>query len=131
MDFEIAPYTGAGKIKLGMNKEEIKKVMEEVPRETSKAADKVLTDVFSCCFVYYNNSGISEAVEFFEPSMPTFQGIELMIESFENVKQKLIFLDHNLEIDDTGCTSYKYGFGLYAPFEVVESVIIFEKGYYD
>lgn len=35
------------------------------------------------------------------------------------------------EFDDLGFTSYKYGIGIYALYDAVEAVIVFEKGYYD
>jgi hypothetical protein len=46
-------------------------------------------------------------------------------------------MDDGLEVDNTGLTSFKFGFGLYAPSceespsDSVEAVIAFEKGYYD
>jgi hypothetical protein len=57
--------------------------------------------------------------------------------SFRELLKIFKKLDKNIELGDSGSTSYKYGIGLYVPSmededinSPPESVIIFEKGYY-
>ncbi|TBR61729.1 hypothetical protein B4U84_13415 [Westiellopsis prolifica IICB1] len=87
--------------------------------------------------IYYKKPGICEAIEIFEPAEPVFMEINLLQVKFSELKQWFQKIDDEVEIDDTGLTSYKFGISLYAPSaseypeEAVEAVIVFDNGYYD
>jgi hypothetical protein len=57
--------------------------------------------------------------------------------SYESAEEQIAEWDDKLEKTNTGFTSYKFGVGAYAPNkddspnEMIESVIVFRKGYYD
>ncbi len=58
--------------------------------------------------------------------------MELLGQSYKNVKSKFLELDHFLEVDDCGFTSYKFGLGIYVSnsesyASIVEGVIVFKK----
>jgi hypothetical protein len=87
--------------------------------------------------VFYKATGHCEAIELFPPADPIFQGKSMIGQPFSAIRDWFQSLDSDLELDETGLISKKLGIGLYAPFaedapeEPIESVIIFEEGYYD
>ena len=138
MNFEIVPYVGAGCIKLGMERAEIRKCFNNIYRESKKSSSTGNTsDVFDCCYVYYKEQDTCEAIEFFGEAQATIDGKIMLGEPYSRVKNMFEAIDNSISFGDSGFTSFKYGVGVYAPFaqdepdEPVESVIVFEKGYYD
>lgn len=139
MEFKIKPYVGVGDILLGMTSEQIQKVMDGPPSKKFKRFKDAEFDIdrFASFFVYYRHPGVCEAIEFFGEATVLIDGKALLGRSFSEVKKFLEAIDSSLSIDNSGLTSFKYGVGVYAPFaqdepdEPVESVIVFEKGYYD
>lgn len=138
MNFLIEPYEGIGDIRLGMTSSEIQEIMSDKPRKFKKNQNDVYdTDAYEMFYIYYKKPGICEAIEFIKPSKISFNGIMLLEKSFDELKKFFMSLDENIEYEETGLTSYKFGIGIYAPFaiseplELVESIIVFEKGYYD
>ncbi|MBE6068548.1 MAG: hypothetical protein E7211_12770 [Clostridium lundense] len=138
MKFEINPYIGAGDILLGMTSEQIQNIIGIVPTKFKKVdTSKMYTDAYEWFHVYYNDKGKCEAIEIFEPSMPVFKGQYLINRPFIEVKKYFDTIDDSIEINDAGFTSFKYGISIYAPFaedepfEPVESISIFEYGYFE
>lgn len=138
MNFEINPYVGVGNILLGMTSEQIQKVMTSKPKKFRKFKDDELdTDKYDNFFVYYKRPGICEAIEFFGDAKVLINGKTILGRSYTKVKNMFEAMDNEIEFNDAGLTSLKYGVGVYAPFaqdepdEPVESVIVFEKRYYD
>lgn len=138
MKLEIKPYIGAGDVLLGMTSEKIQNIIGIVPTKFKKVqTSKMYTDAYEWFHVYYNDKGKCEAIEIFEPSIPIFRGKYLINRPFIEVKNYFYTIDDSIEINNAGFTSFKYGIGIYAPYaedepdEPVESVIIFEHGYYD
>lgn len=138
MRFEIKPYQGAGNLLFGMTTQEIKDLLKTEPQKFKKTnIDEYETDAYNGFHIYYRNPGVCEAIEFFTPSEVLFMGVNIMGEQFLKVKDLIEQYDSEIEIEETGFTTYKYGFGVYAPYaedepnEPVEGVIIFEKGYYE
>jgi hypothetical protein len=139
MDFEIRPLQGVNSIRFGMP-------VEEVRREVGgnfKSFNKTPSSTFPCdyfldfeVFGYYKRPGILEALEFAEPANPLLQGRRLMGITASDAKKILGSFDQSLEIDSDGIISHTLGVGVYAPGwdedpdQVVESVIVFEEGYY-
>lgn len=138
MNLEITSYVGAGCLKLGMTRNDIRKCFDSQGKELKKTPfSETLTDDFGYCHVYYNKEDKCEAIEFFETATIIFKGQLLIGEPYSNIKKTFKVIDKTIKFDETGFTSIKYGFGVYAPFaedepnESVESVILFERGYYD
>ena len=49
----------------------------------------------------------------------------------EIIKKAFEKYDNKIEVDEYGFTSYKYGFNIYGDSEEVESLFVFENGYYN
>lgn len=140
MTFDIRPYEGVGKLYFGMDSVEIKKVLGEPSNTFFKTPlDTLETERYENenLFIYYKEPSNIEAIEFYPPSQVVFDGIKLFELSYEALKTFLLKLDSELEIEVDGLTSYKLGIGAYAPNAdddsslAVESIIVFEKGYYE
>ena len=81
--------------------------------------------------VYYNDQHKSIAFEIFPEIEVKFKGINLTKNKIEIVKKAFEKYDNNIEVDEYGFTSYKYGFNIYGDSEEVESLFVFENGYYN
>lgn len=138
MEFEIKPYVGAGKILLGMTSEKIQEVMAEEPDKFKKSnEDEYDSDMFKVFFAYYKKPGVCNAIEFYGEANVTLNGKIMIGRPYADVQDMFKEIDDSLELDGAGLTSLKYGVGIYAsgakknPLDPVESVIVFEKGYYN
>ncbi|MBA3805011.1 MAG: ABC transporter ATP-binding protein [Acidobacteria bacterium] len=139
MLFPIEPYEGVGPIKLGMSINAVREAVgAEVKTFKKSPSSEIPTDAFDLLgvYVYYKPPGICQAVELASPAEPIFQNLPLLGRYFDEVMKWFETMDQGVEVDEFGLTSYKLGIGLYAPptddadGKLVESVIIFEKGYY-
>lgn len=138
MEFLIKSYVGVGEIRLGMTQKNIQEILNEKPRRFKKFIDdEYETDAYKYFYVYYKSTGICEAIEFFSPAKVKFNDVFLLELPYKEVKEYFLKIDKDVEIEEDGLTSYKYGIGIYAPDAVVEpqkkaeGIIIFEKGYYE
>jgi hypothetical protein len=102
------------------------------------SSSKMPTDAFldHSVHVFYNSEGLCEAVEFYGDVEVTLNLQPLLRVPYSVIWKYLASLDPQLDEDAAGFTSYGVGIGVYAPDrvehpnEAVESVIVFEKGYY-
>lgn len=136
--YNIKPYVGVDDINLGMTVMQIEALQGEPAGKIKRGSDPgLLSDVYPDFFVYYKNPGICQAIEFHKPARVFFENHNLLEEPYQRIVGHLRQLDSELIIDDDGLTSYKFGIGIYAPSAdgdpsyVAESVIVFERGYYD
>lgn len=140
MNAEIKPLQGLEKIKFGTPIDLVREHFA-APYKTFKRTPsaEMPCDFFESLgvFAYYKPSGLLEAIEFVSPATPHYMSASLLELSFDEVKKILLGHDPDLEQSDDGLTSYKLGIGIYAPDAdenpsfPPESVIAFEKGYYD
>ncbi|MFC5529503.1 hypothetical protein [Cohnella yongneupensis] len=138
MELLIQSFKGVGQIRFGMTRNEVRNVIESDVQEFKKTpTSESLTDAFDFCHVYYKQDDTCEAIELFEPSIPIFQNEKLIGAQFKEVKKLFLLLDKDVEIDETGLTSYECGIALFVPSlsrsgkEKVEGVFVFRQGYYD
>lgn len=139
MTFAIVSHQGVGDVRFGQSPEEVRAVLNSSFKSFKRTPASVhpcdhFTDLH--VFVYYGDNG-AEAVELAEPAKPVFQGLNLLQLSFADLTRRLLNEDPNLSVEDDGCTSIRLGIGAYAPHAAKdpmakpESVIAFERGYYD
>ncbi len=139
MDFEIKPLQGAGLLRFGMSVAEVRSQLGE----NWKSFKKTPNSAFPCdhfldfqVFAYYKFPGVLEALEFYDSANPLLNGQQLINVAAGAVKKILENFDQALELDSDGIISHSLGVGIYAPgwdaelTETVESVIVFEDGYY-
>ena len=126
----LNPYEGVGNIKIGMTKDDISNALNITPKTFMKSEDEFVDD-FKMMHVYYNDQHKSIAFEIFPEIEVKFKGINLTKNKIEIVKKAFEKYDNNIEVDEYGFTSYKYGFNIYGDSEEVESLFVFENGYYN
>lgn len=133
----INRYEGFNNIRFGMLSQEIEERLNQKPRRFYKDKDdKFKTDAYNDFYIYYDAEGKFEAVEFNNNAILYFNEVKLFEKKYQEIELLFKNLDLEIEIDDVGFTSYKLGIGVYAPFKyennaIIESIIIFKKGYYD
>lgn len=137
MVYKIKPYTSVGEIKFGMDRKVIRDLFKNNYEEFRKSPfSENTTDDFGICHVYYNNQNKCEAVEFFDSANVSFMDMNISNKSYYEVKVFFKKIDQDIDINEEGFTSYKYGIGVYAPFalnnpkEIIEGIIVFQKNYY-
>jgi hypothetical protein len=140
MELAISPYDGAGAIRFGMSVDEVRRTIGKSFSSFFKTqTSPVQTDAFDSegIHVHYKSPGVCEAVEMAAPACPTLNGELLVGRPYEQVSSLIKSLDSEVKEDEAGVTAFGLGIGLYAPSAAkdprspVESVIVFEKGYYD
>lgn len=139
MDFEIKPHEGVDSLRFGMQIDELRRGLGG----NFKSFKKTPSSAFPCdyftdveVFAYYKIPGMLEALEFAEPANPLLNGARLVGVSASQVMKLLEAIDQSLEIDSDGIISHRLGISVYAPgwnkdaSQVVESVLVFEDGYF-
>ena len=135
--YEIKSYQGFGDIKFGDESISIEKAMKVKPSKFKKSPyDISETDAYEDFFVYYDKDGKCEAIEFNNNANLKFKDISFFDKKYIDVEIAFRNIDSDIEIDEVGFNSNKFGIGVYAPNKddsdsEIESVIIFRKGYYD
>ncbi len=129
---EIKPYERVGTIKFGSNRETVRKDNGNFKEFRKSRFSKNSTDDFSSFHVFYSEDDRVEAVEFFRESNLYFHDIQLFTQSYGDLKTRLNALDSNNTEDESGIIYKTLGFSVYSPDgKQVESILVFEKGYYD
>lgn len=140
MKFKIFPYLGAGEIRFGMSYEEVRAILGEEFESFKRSPETVFPSDYYMkhgVFIYYTSAGKVEAIEFSSQANVTLEGNSLFDKSYAELESFFLLKDQEMEIEYDDFTSYKLGVGAYAPNKnedqdlAVESIIVFEKGYYD
>lgn len=140
MVFEIHSHEGVGPVWFGMTRAAVRMALGgEVKTIQRTPDDDNPNDSFkeSHCFVHYDEDGKAEAVEFYEPASPIFNGVNLLGLGFTELIKQIRNLDPLVSLDGDGYTSLNLGIGGFAPAAEdepdlpPESAIVFVRGYYD
>ena len=140
MDFEIHEHEGAGPIRFGMTRAQIRQILNvPVTSFLKTPTSAMLTDAFDRLglHVHYAPSGVCDAIEMATPANAKFREEKLIGRSFNELRHLFESFDNRVTLDKTGLTSFSLGIGLYAPSAAkaphspVEGVIVFAKDYYD
>jgi hypothetical protein len=147
MQFILRPYQGIDMIRFGMSRDEVRHALKdfstnfETFNKWYKGEDKNFkdTDLYEDLgiFVYYKPDNTCEAIEMFKPAEPMLDNQCLSGLSYHELRELFEEIDGQLEIDDVGFTSHKFGVGFYFRFgdedpdAIVEGVFVFPKGHYD
>ena len=135
-NFNIESYKRIGRIAFGASRYEVRIVFPNYTEFKKKETDDITTDAYENFHVYYDKENLCEAIEFFGNAKLTFNNKKLLGKSYKSVKTEFLELDTDIEFDECGFTSYKYGLGVYVSNAddveaIIEGVIVFRRGYYD
>lgn len=140
MNFSIIPFEGVGTIKFGMTSDQVRAELGSDFKSFKRTPDSVLPcDYYEALgvFIYYKLPSVVEAIEFADPANPELEKTGLLGMSFNEVSNFLAAKDPSLEIQLDSLTSYNLGISVYAPNAdedpnlLIESILLFENGYYD
>lgn len=127
---EIIPFEGTNQIKLGTDRTVARKMLSELYSRSFRRG-QVEFDDFNWFHLSYDSDNKIDAIEFFDPSEVYFQGTNLINLDKNECRNILMEVDPDLELEsDVGMTSKKFQLGVYAPYELVESVLVGVKNYY-
>jgi hypothetical protein len=140
MKWNIKPYSGIGELKFGDTMAQIKNSLADYENEEFRRDPRSIMPSYIYeelgFFIYFDEVGKCEAIEFYEQANPLFKDKNLLQLSFKELVSLLSETDSELEIDESGFISYKLGIGAYAPDHKeepelsAESIIIFKENYY-
>ena len=126
--WEIKPLVSVGEIKIGMNRDEVHKLLGQQHKEFKKNKfSKNTTDDYGRFHVFYTTNNMVDAIEFFE-------GIELVLDG------KVIFPIKTDDIekmipgivkDGNSYTNIEESIGIEAEDTMADSILIGSKGYYE
>ncbi len=140
--YTLEPFVGFDDVKFGMTPKQVQEKLGREPEKFQKTADcKQLTDDYGDFLVYYNDeTGAFEAVEFHNGSKEDveFQGIHPFAMPYKDLEDTFSSMDADIDIDDDGFVSEKFGIAVYAPYGDedapeggTQSFLLYERGYYD
>jgi hypothetical protein len=137
MKFEIHSHEGAGPIRFGMTTAEVREVLGSEFKSSDRGGTPYDRYLGHGCFVYYDESGKVEAIEFSDAGYVTLGGVDLLGLSFAEMLEFIRVRDPEVEVNIEGLESLNLGIGSYAPDgedepeSPAETVIVFRRGYYD
>jgi hypothetical protein len=138
MSYCIKSYKGIEDISFGESIETVHDKVGAPLEEFYRGPDNTcFTNVYPDYMVYYKDSKYVEAIEFYGDIDVEIEGINIGSSKFDSLLEAFSKEDHQIIVDEDGFTSEKFGFGVYCPSWrdsddlEVESVIVFEKGYYE
>ncbi len=145
MAYDIKPHSGAGPIRFGMTRDDVRAAVGAEVREFRRGQQKDgPDDLFPTLgfFAYYGASGTCDAVEFSRLAFPTLHSQGFFDRPYTAVRRWLRTLDPTLEETSDGLRSYQLGIALSAPGandlpddelaeedeDILESVLAFDHG---
>ncbi|HVI89466.1 MAG TPA: hypothetical protein VM659_14265 [Dongiaceae bacterium] len=138
--FTILPFIGAGSLRFGMTRDEVRGHLSGEVKTFLKTVDAAApADFFrdhGLLAYYETETGGLEALEFAGDIGPAWKGVALLGRRVKAVLQDIDIAPDGIAIDGDGVTFEALGFGLYAPGwlkddeQLVEGVIVFKAGYY-
>lgn len=135
MRFDIVPTVSVNNIPFGASREEVRNALGEYEEFKKDEDDKVTTDDFDFCHVFYDDENRFEAIEIFEENTVYINGRLV----YPAKPSELCKLADDFEEDYGTNISLSLSMGTDAPDEdedeedeeIAESVVFAKKGYYD
>jgi hypothetical protein len=131
-EWAIQPFQSVGPLRFGMERDEVRQILEEPPKEFKKGFSENVTEAYDQAgvHVYYDSSGSVEFIEAFPPANPVYEGVDLMRSDTRAVLADLAQLGLRPRDDEEGGLWFEdRGFVLFAPSGKTEGVSAFRQGY--
>ena len=133
MAWEITPYESVGPVRLGRQRNEIRRQLGPGFTSFAKDVGENKTDAYDelGIHLYYDDEDRLEMVEAFEPASPTLKGIALLCREIEQVEDDLAKRGYKGRPTDVGYRYDDAGIALTLNGSAIEGVAVFRKGYYE
>lgn len=130
---EVIPFKSIGKLSFGNSRYAARQALSSAFTVFEKVSGADETDSFDQLglHLYYDNDGLLEFVEAFEPADVTFRGISFLGRDVGAITEEMEAIGFNQTESDVGVMFPDAGIAVTAPSGVVEGVAAHRKGYYD
>lgn len=133
-NFEIQPYIGIGIVQFGMSRGEVRTLLPGSVSTFKKGLDAItLTDAYDelGLHLFYDSSDRLECIDAWGPCPISYKGVQLLGVNLAHVLKGLADLGLDARYDD-GYFFDQGGFVLdSSPEEIVQTVTVYRRGYYD
>lgn len=123
----VEPLKGIDEISFGISREEVRKYFGNNFEEFKKSKfSKNTTDDYGYCHIFYDKDNKFEAIEFFDEVTIIIDDIIVFPNRIEVIKK----VSDDFEKDEESYISKEKSIGIYAPNDIMESILLGMKGYY-
>ena len=123
----VEPLKGIDEISVGISREEVRKYFGNNFEEFKKSKfSKNTTDDYGYCHIFYDKDNKFEAIEFFDEVTIIIDDIIVFPNRIEVIKK----VSDDFEKDEESYISKEKSIGIYAPNDIMESILLGMKGYY-
>ena len=123
----VEPVKGIDEISFGISREEVRKYFGNNFEEFKKSKfSKNTTDDYGYCHIFYDKDNKFEAIEFFDEVTIIIDDIIVFPNRIEVIKK----VSDDFEKDEESYISKEKSIGIYAPNDIMESILLGMKGYY-
>ena len=124
----VEPLKGIDEISFGISREEVRKYFGNNFEEFKKSKfSKNTTDDYGYCHIFYDKDNKIEAIEFFDEVTIIIDDIIVFPNRIEVIKK----VSDDFEKDEESYISKEKSIGIYAPNDIMESILLGMKGYYE
>ena len=134
MQLTILPHKSVGELRFGESREAVRRLLGRRRFQSFQKGDgPILTDTYdgSGFQLYYGRKDRLEAVEMFEPAVPTLGRTKFLGRKLAAAAAALKRAGYKSKATDVGLRFNSAGIALTAPYGVVEGVLAFRRGYFD
>lgn len=133
--WEIDPHMGVGPVRFGMDRHQVRAVIDSPSKEFQRTSASIPADRFidPDIFAFYDAQGSLMALEFADQDVRIGK-LKLGVTPAKRLCREILSLDPEAEIEAGGFTSYRLGVGIWTESDLADppqSVIVFARGYYD
>ena len=124
----VEPLKGIDEISFGISREEVRKYFGNNFEEFKKSKfSKNTTDDYGYCHIFYDKDNKFEAIEFFDEVTIIIDDIIVFPNRIEVIKK----VSDDFEKDEESYISKEKSIGIYAPNDIMESILLGMKVYYE
>lgn len=124
----VEPLKGIDGISFGISREEVRKYFGNNFEEFKKSKfSKNTTDDYGYCHIFYDEDNKFEAIEFFDEVTIIIDDIIVFPNRIEVIKK----VSDDFEKDEESYISKEKSIGIYAPNDIMESILLGIKRYYE
>lgn len=131
--WEILPFKSIGILHFGQSRSEVRELLGKGFESFHRGQESTLTDYYIelGLLLYYDQDNQLEFVEVVRPCNVIFNEISLLGNDIQAVLNNLLAQGYEPMRDETGFKYERLGFWLYTPYDIIEAVSVFPKGYYE
>ena len=130
---EVVPFESVGELRFGDTQAAVRQRLSSAFTTFRKGKSRSETDAFHDLglHVYYDDSGVVEFIEAFDPADITIQGVHFLGRDVNDVVSDMKRRGYESQEGDGDPDFTSAGIALTVSEEMVEGVAVYKTGYYD